>query len=65
MNQHELNVEAEAIRELACKVMGWPRSEVDKLSLSSLKFICQPKGTAKTKKLCDAIDNWQREWGGR
>lgn len=65
MNQHELNVEAEAIRELACKVFNWPRSEVDKFSLSSLKFIAQPKPGDGAKKLVDAIDNWQKEWGGR
>lgn len=63
MNQEELNKEAEAIRDLAAKVLGWARKDVDTFSLSALKFIAQPKVHPDTKRLCDAIDNWQREWG--
>lgn len=63
MDQKDLNEEAEAIRELACKVLKWPRKDVDTFSLSALKFIAQPRVHPDTKRLCDAIDNWQREWG--
>lgn len=64
MNQQELNIEAEAIRDQACKVLGWTRKDVDSFSLSTLRSICRRKNpTEGHRKLIDAIDNWQQEFG--
>lgn len=65
MNQEELNTEAEAIRELACKVLNWRRVDVDKFSLGALAAFARNETHPDSKRLCDAIGNWQREWGLR
>lgn len=52
------NKEAEAIRELAAKIMGWDREDVDTFSFQMLKEMLRGKDHPDVERCIKAID-----WG--
>jgi len=49
------NKEAEAIRDLAAKVLGWDREDVDTFSLKMLREMFRDKKSGDGKKVYNAI----------